>query len=110
MDRFVDVAPLQAIAPGNAVVVRFYTNAVALFNVHGRIFAVGDACVRCGSSLAAGSFDGELVQCPGCTWKYDVATGGVNGMPSLRIDTFQVRVIDSHVHVANLVLDDPGGG
>jgi 3-phenylpropionate/trans-cinnamate dioxygenase ferredoxin subunit len=74
--------------------------AVALFNVDGRIFAVEDTCVRCGSSLAPGALQGHDVTCPGCGWRYDVRTGCVIGVPALCIDTFKVEIVDSEVMVA----------
>jgi nitrite reductase/ring-hydroxylating ferredoxin subunit len=100
MTDFVEVSCLDRIAPGAATVVAGADGPIALFNVDGRVFAVDDSCVRCGSSLAAGALDGNHVSCPGCDWRYDVATGCVNGIPALQIDTFEVRVVDSRVMVA----------
>jgi len=74
--------------------------AFALFNAGGKVRAVDDSCVRCGTSLAAGSLAGDDLRCPGCGWHYDVATGCVAGVPGLCIDTFAVSVADSDVMLA----------
>jgi len=109
MTHFVEVSRLERIAPGRATVVAGEHGAIALFNAEGRIFAVDDTCVRCGSSLAAGTLTGTQICCPGCDWRYDVETGCVNGIPALKIDTFAVRVVDSRVMVSTTLNWIPHG-
>lgn len=100
MPDFAEVARLDQTKPGTATLVTVRGDAVALFNVEGRLFAVDDSCVRCGSSLALGTLHGVAVACPGCNWQYDVTNGRVHGVPALCIDTFEVRIEDSQVMVA----------
>jgi nitrite reductase/ring-hydroxylating ferredoxin subunit len=100
MTDFIDAGLADRVSPGTAVVVAGACGPVALFNVRGTIFAVDDSCVRCGSSLARGALSGSDVSCPGCGWRYDVVTGSVNGIPALQIDTFEVRVVGTHVMIA----------
>jgi nitrite reductase/ring-hydroxylating ferredoxin subunit len=100
MTDFVDVASLDQLASGTGRLVMIAENAVALFNLDGRLFAIDDACLRCGSSLAAGKLHGAEVACSGCDWRYDVVTGIVAGVPALQSETYEVRVVDAHVMVA----------
>jgi 3-phenylpropionate/trans-cinnamate dioxygenase ferredoxin subunit len=100
MGAYVETAHLDQVAGGRGTVVTVGDCAVALFNVDGRMFAVEDTCVRCGSSLASGTLHGDEVTCPGCDWRYDVTTGCVMGVPALCIDTFKVEIVDSTVMVA----------
>ena len=81
---------------------------VALFNIDGRLFALDDACILCGTSLAIGLIDGTSVLCAGCHWRYDVANGGVHGIPGLRSDTFEVAVVDAHVMVDAMPMPHAG--
>jgi nitrite reductase/ring-hydroxylating ferredoxin subunit len=97
MPTFIDIASVDRIAPGTAIVVTVATETIALFNVDGRVYALEDICVRCGSSLAAGALDGMAVTCSGCDWQYDLSTGCVNGIPALQIDTFEVTIVDAHI-------------
>jgi nitrite reductase/ring-hydroxylating ferredoxin subunit len=101
MENFVEVAALSQVPAGCGIVVSIAGMPVALFNSNGRIFAVEDACVRCGASLAAGTLHAVNVACSGCDWKYELTTGCVNGIPALKIDTFQVEVVDARVRVAS---------
>ena len=96
----VKVARLDQIVPGKGTAVQLEGHPVALFNAGGKVRAVDDSCVRCGTSLAAGSLAGDDLRCPGCGWHYDVATGCVAGVPGLCIDTFAVSVADSDVMLA----------
>jgi nitrite reductase/ring-hydroxylating ferredoxin subunit len=80
--------------------------AIAVFNIDGSLFAVDDSCVRCGSSLAAGLLSGSQITCSKCDWRYDVTNGRVNGIPALRIDTFEVRTVGARVMVADAVASD----
>ena len=98
--RLVTIARLDQLAPGRGVAVAVEGNAIAVFRVGGQTFAIDDACARCGSSLASGTLRGATVACAGCGWEYDVRTGAVSGVPALRIDTFEVTVVDSVVMLA----------
>jgi len=93
-------------------VVRVADNAIAVFNVDGGLFAIDDSCLRCGASLASGAFRGRQVICSRCDWQYDVITGCVHGVPRLRIDRFEVKIVNSQVLVATTAMplssDQPG--
>jgi nitrite reductase/ring-hydroxylating ferredoxin subunit len=101
---FVEVAELSRIAPGAGTMVTVAANSVAIFNVDGRLFAVDDACLRCGGSLASGTLLGHLVTCSRCDWRYDVTTGAVQGVPLLRTSCFDVKIADSHVLVSTTAM------
>jgi nitrite reductase (NADH) small subunit len=101
MTKLTEVARISDIPPGTGVAVATQFATVALFNVDGEFFALDDACVRCGSSLAAGSVEGKQAVCADCSWRYDLDTGQVVGVPSLRMDTFEVSTSGSHVFVAH---------
>jgi nitrite reductase/ring-hydroxylating ferredoxin subunit len=93
----VKIARLDEIAPGTATAVTIADATIALFNRDGSLTALEDACVRCGRSLATGTFEKNTVRCSGCDWCYDVTSGCVNGVPALRTETFKVDVVDGDV-------------
>jgi len=98
---FVDIGAVGHIASGSVITVAVPTGTVAIFNVTGRIFAIDDGCVRCGASLAEGLLTDSTVSCPNCDWRYDVRTGCVEGVPSLRTDTYEVKVVGSRIMVSS---------
>jgi 3-phenylpropionate/trans-cinnamate dioxygenase ferredoxin component len=97
----IEIARLDAVAAGKAIVVHVNGIRVALFSLDGCLFAVHDACLRCGSSLAEGTLAESEVACPGCDWRYDVTNGRVNGIPALRIDTFRISTVGKRVMLAD---------
>lgn len=100
MAEYVDVGPLDQLAAGSGRAAKRGDTTVAVFHVVGLVYAIDDACMRCGASLAAGKLEGTIVTCASCAWRYDVATGCVTGVPSLRLDTFPVEIVDAQVMVA----------
>ncbi|HTI48949.1 MAG TPA: Rieske 2Fe-2S domain-containing protein [Casimicrobiaceae bacterium] len=107
MPQFVEVARLDEFVAGAPIVVCVSDTSVAVFSIGGQLFAIEDACVRCGASLSSGSLHDHEVTCARCEWQYDVTNGRVNGVPALRIDTFSVRTTGARVMVAAKA-DDSG--
>lgn len=100
MVKFVDVARVDHIVAGAAAVVTVCEMPVAVFNVDGRLYAIEDACMNCGSSIASGLLEAGEVTCSGCRWRYEVTTGRVKDVPALRINTFDVKTVGARVMVA----------
>lgn len=99
---FIEVALSHEIAEGTATRVVIPVATVALFKAAGKIFGIDDTCLRCSASLASGRLIGTRVTCPSCGWSYDLVTGSVNDVPSLRTDTFEVKLVDSRPMVARI--------
>ena len=59
--------PVTASAAGTSVLV---------CSVRGTLYAYRDACAACGSSLAGGTLERELLTCPACAARYDVRLAG----------------------------------
>ena len=103
MPELIEIASVDGVPAGTAIVVHVAGVPVALFNLDGSMFAVQDTCVRCGSSLAHGTLAGPEVACSGCDWHSDVTTGRVSGVPALRLETFRVTTVGQRVLVRDPV-------
>jgi nitrite reductase/ring-hydroxylating ferredoxin subunit len=88
--------------PAQTAVVRAPRAALALFSVNGSVFAIEDACLRCGSSLAAGRLEKATVTCSQCGWRYDLVSGRVLGVPMLCTERYEARIVDGRVMIAPL--------
>jgi nitrite reductase/ring-hydroxylating ferredoxin subunit len=97
---FITTGPADALSPGHGKAVAVGRDAVALFRVDDAIYATEAWCLRCGSGLAEGRMQGRFVVCRGCDWRYDVTTGALLGLPSLRLHVFDTKVIDGQIAVA----------
>lgn len=90
-----DIARAAGIAAPARLVVRIAGGEVAVFHGEGAAHAIADGCLRCGSTLAAGVIERGSVVCPTCGWRYDLASGGVEGLAALRLDTYPVRIVEA---------------
>jgi nitrite reductase/ring-hydroxylating ferredoxin subunit len=72
---------------------------VALFNVDGRVFATTNICLHRGGPLGQGMLTGHEVMCPWHAWTWDVRNGENTANPSLKMETYEVKVEDGVVFV-----------
>jgi nitrite reductase/ring-hydroxylating ferredoxin subunit len=92
----VELGPLERFIAG-AHAVALPGAVIAIYCVHGVLHAIGDACLRCGTSLAGGSLEETIVRCANCGWRYDVTSGEVIGVPRLHADIYTLRIVDGMV-------------
>lgn len=77
------------------------TEAVAVFRVGERFFAVNDRCTHGRASLSEGTVDGDgVLTCPWHDGRFDVATGRpLSGPPRVPVRTYDVKVAGQDVLV-----------
>jgi nitrite reductase (NADH) small subunit len=97
---FVEVGLLERLPPGTTMKAAVAGTDLSVLNIDGRLFAIGDLCIRCGGSLAAGRPGGPQLVCCGCGWCYDLVAGCVSGLPALHVETHAVRVDGGRIYVA----------
>jgi nitrite reductase/ring-hydroxylating ferredoxin subunit len=73
---------------------------IALANVDGTLYAVGNSCLHRGGPLGEGDLDGTTVVCPWHGWRWDVRTGAHANNPAVSVPCFPVTVEDGAVYVA----------
>lgn len=84
--------PVTASADGTTVVV---------CSVRGTLYAYRDACAACGSSLADGTLERELLTCPGCAAQYNVRLAGKSlDEPAVHLDPLPLLADSQGVRVA----------
>jgi nitrite reductase/ring-hydroxylating ferredoxin subunit len=101
---FVELATMDQIAPGTGTAYMVDDNMVAIFNVDGCVYAIDDSCLRCGGSLSLGTLCDHHVRCSQCDWEYEMTTGSVRGLPRLRTDRFEVKIVNSQVFVSTTAM------
>ncbi|MBI1885775.1 MAG: chlorite dismutase family protein [Chloroflexi bacterium] len=90
---WVPVARLADVPEGESTVVYFAGDQVALFNVGGRVYALGDRCSHANGPLSEGSVEGTAVTCPWHDSQFDLATGKPLRAPAARpVAIYSVRV------------------
>lgn len=100
MGGFQRVASKKDLPPGKGMAVQVGTERVALFNVDGTFYAIGDTCTHRGGPLSDGVLDGTLVTCPWHGAEFDVCTGKNVGPPAPReVPSFKVRVQGDDIEI-----------
>jgi len=99
MAEFVRVVATSALPPGGCMEALVGDTAVALFNVDGRYYAIGNTCGHRGGPLGKGLLDGCEVLCPWHAWSYDVTTGINSNNAELAVPRYEVKVADGEVFV-----------
>jgi nitrite reductase/ring-hydroxylating ferredoxin subunit len=85
------VGRLDDLPPGTMRRVEVAGRALCLGNDDGTLFALDDACLHKGGSLAAGMLRDGCVTCPMHWWRYDVRTGRLVAHEAATA-TYRVRV------------------
>ena len=87
------IAKTSDLAPGSGKVVEAEGETLALFNVEGTLYAIGNTCPHRGGPLGEGSLQGNTVTCPWHGAQFDVKTGEVLGPPAATgVKSYPVRV------------------
>ena len=100
MGEWVRVAAAGDLPPGEKRAVTVAGVDIALFNVDGTLYAIGDTCTHAEASLAEGDFYDQIVECPLHGSAFDITTGKAMGLPALgNTGKFAVKVEDGAVFV-----------
>lgn len=85
--------------PGQSRIVEIDGKKIAVFNVDGEYFAIGNVCPHRGGSLGDGSVDGKTVTCPLHAWKFDIATGNSTLFPNIGVPKYAVKIMGNDVFI-----------
>jgi len=99
-DGFVTVASVKDIPVGEIRFVEMHGTPIALCNVEGQIFAVGNVCTHDEGPLSGGMLDEYAIECPRHGARFDVRSGKVLCLPAaVPIPTYEVKVEGDEVKV-----------
>ena len=100
MAKFVSVAEVSELAPGEMKWVLADGQRLLLANVGGTFHAISDQCGHERASLTSGQLDGHVVRCPRHFARFDVRTGQlISGPLSSDVLVYQLKVEDGVVYV-----------
>ena len=100
MSRWVAVAHVEDVPPGQGRTFKVEGRELALFNDGGAFFAVDDACPHQGASLGEGTLHEGRVICPWHNWIYELRTGECRGVPGLEVGCYPVRCSGRAIEVS----------
>jgi nitrite reductase/ring-hydroxylating ferredoxin subunit len=100
MSEYIKVAKTSEISPGTAIYVEVQNNQIALFNLDGNFYAIGNTCTHRGGPLAEGFIAGDEVTCPWHGSIFKITTGEVVGPPaSQNVPKYNLRVQGDDIEI-----------
>ncbi len=100
MTKFVRVATVDDIPPGERLWHEFDEETVVIFNVGGRFFCIADLCTHDDGPLEDGQLEGYEVECPRHGARFDVRSGAALCLPATTpVPTYAVKVEDGVIFV-----------
>ncbi len=100
MGTFHKVAEVNELAPGAGKAVEVSVQQIALFNIGGTFYAIGNACTHRGGSLSEGTVEGTTVTCPLHGAEFDVTTGKNLTPPAPgQVPSYKVRVEGNEIQI-----------
>ena len=98
--KFVEIAPLSDLPNGERLFVEIENLPLVIFNIAGKLYAIGDVCSHDNGPLGDGMLEGETVVCPRHGGEFDIKTGRALMLPAVvDIPAYPVRVSDGKIEV-----------
>ena len=96
----VTIGRIEDLPPGRSATVEIRDGEeLALYNIDGEIFAIGNSCPHKGAPLAEGNLCGHVVECDWHGWRFDVRTGDCLNRPSYPVESYEVILEDGLIKV-----------
>lgn len=97
---FYAVAKVEEIPPGERLFVEIGDVPIVVFNIAGKLFAIGDICTHDDGPLGDGDLDGHQIICPRHGARFDVRNGKVLSLPAVvDIPSYPVRITEDDIEV-----------
>ena len=100
MAKLLKIAKTKDVPPGQAAPFTIEGQKIALFNVEGTYYAIGDTCTHRGGPLSEGDVRGTRITCPWHGADFDLKTGAVLGPPAQKdVPSYKVVVEGDDIKV-----------
>lgn len=104
---WMDVCPMDDLAPGETKVVYLEGKQVGVFNINGNLYAINNRCTHARGPLTEGEINTEdcSVVCPWHYGKFDIRTGqAIEGLVNKPVETYQVEVREGVIWVGTRII------
>ena len=100
MTTRIEIDPAQLPAADGHAWLRLQGHCIALFQTDGRYYALDDSCPHQGASLAAGKVVDGKVQCPAHGLRFDLATGCLQNVPTVKVAIYPIHIEQGRVYLS----------
>lgn len=101
--EYVEIAPADQLTDGERLFVELGGKSIVLFNLAGKLFAIGDVCSHDNGPVGDGEIEENEIICPRHGARFDIRTGKATSLPALvDIPAYPVRVVEGMVQIGVL--------
>ncbi len=98
--EFVEIAPADQITASERLFVEIGGKSIVLFNLAGKLFAIGDVCSHDNGPVGDGEIEETEIICPRHGARFDISSGKATSLPALvDIPAYPVRVVEGMVQI-----------
>lgn len=98
--EYVDISPIDQLTDGERLFVEMGGKSIVLFNLAGKLFAIGDVCSHDNGPVGDGEIDENEIICPRHGARFDIHTGKATSLPALiDIPAYPVRVVEGMIQI-----------
>jgi 3-phenylpropionate/trans-cinnamate dioxygenase ferredoxin subunit len=98
--EYVEIAPAEQLPAGERLFVETGGKSIVLFNLAGKLFAIGDICSHDNGPVGDGEIDENEIICPRHGARFDIHTGKATSLPAIvDIPAYPVRVVEGMVQI-----------
>ena len=97
---YVEIAAEADLANGQRLFIEIDDLSIVVFNIAGKLFAIGDVCSHDNGPLGDGEIEGNEIICPRHGARFDIRNGKVRSLPAVEdIPAYPVRVVNGMIEV-----------
>jgi len=97
---FILIGSLDELKSGERLFVEIDDLAIVLFNIAGKLYAIGDVCSHDDGPLGDGDLEGMEIICPRHGARFDVRDGMATSLPAVvDIPAYPVRVVEGQIEI-----------
>ncbi|GAP22909.1 Rieske (2Fe-2S) protein [Leptolinea tardivitalis] len=98
--EFLYVAQEQDIPLNERLFIEINEQPIVIFNLGGKLFAIGDVCTHDNGPVGDGQVDGYEVVCPRHGARFDIRSGKATKSPAFRdVPSYQIKVEDGKIFI-----------
>jgi 3-phenylpropionate/trans-cinnamate dioxygenase ferredoxin subunit len=98
--EYIEIAPADQIPSGERLFVELGGKSIVLFNLAGKLFAIGDVCSHDNGPVGDGEIEENEIICPRHGARFDIRTGKATSLPAVvDIPSYPVRKKDGMIEI-----------
>ena len=98
--EFIDIVPVDQLPEGERLFLELGGKSIVLFNLAGKLFAIGDVCTHDNGPVGDGEVEENEIICPRHGGRFDIRSGKATSLPALiDIPAYPVRVVGGVIQI-----------